>query len=79
MIDQTSPHNQLPKELDSVFTELKINKHLRETGIRKSLGFSCSYLFQLVFCLIFQHKNWYSLLDSKKADNYPAKMPCIDF
>src|ERR1700719_969546 len=73
MIDQNSQYNQLPKELDSVFSELNIKKHLRHAGIKKSFGFSCSYLFQLVFCLIFQHKNWFSLLESKKADQYPAK------
>lgn len=73
MIDQNSQYNQLPNELDSVFSELEVNKHLRQAGIKKSFGFSCSYLFQLVFCLIFQHKNWFSLLDSKKANKYPAK------
>lgn len=73
MINQNSQFNQLPKELDSVFSELEINKHLRQAGIKKSLGFSCSYLFQLIFCLIFQHRNWFSLLDSKKADQFPAK------
>ncbi|HCX48222.1 MAG TPA: IS4 family transposase [Bacillus sp. (in: Bacteria)] len=73
MIDQNSQYNQLPKELDSVFSELEMNKHLRQSGIKKSFGFSCSYLFQLVFCLIFQHKNWFMLLDSKKADKFPAK------
>lgn len=73
MIDQNSQYNQLPKEINSVFSELEMNKHLRQAGIKKSFGFSCSYLFQLVFCLIFQHKNWFSLLDSKKADKYPAK------
>ncbi|MCM3053772.1 IS4 family transposase, partial [Caldibacillus thermoamylovorans] len=55
MINRNSQFNQLPKELDSVFSELEINKHLRQAGIKKSFGFSCSYLFQLIFCLIFQH------------------------
>jgi len=73
MINRNSQFNQLPKELDSVFSELEINKHLRQAGIKKSFGFSCSYLFQLIFCLIFQHRNWFSLLDSKKADQFPAK------
>lgn len=73
MIDQNQSNNQLPNELRSVFSELEIFKHLRKAGITKTFGFSCSYLFQLVFCLIFQHKNWFSLLDSKKADRYPAK------
>jgi hypothetical protein len=73
MIDQNSQFNQLPKELDTVFSELELNKHLRHAGIKKSFGFSCSYLFQLVFCLIFQNKNWFALLDSKKSDKFPAK------
>lgn len=73
MIDQNHEHNQLPKELKIVFSELEIFKHLRNAGIKKSVGFSCSYLFQLVFCLIFQHRNWFSLLESKKAERYPAK------
>ena len=73
MINRNSQYNQLPIELDSVFSELEIKKHLRQAGIRKNYGFSCSYLFQLIFCLIFQHKNWFSLLDSKKKDQFPAK------
>lgn len=73
MIDQNSQYNQLPNELDSVFSELEMYKHLRKAGIKKTFGLSCSYLFQLIFCLIFQHKNWYTLLDSKKADKFPAK------
>lgn len=73
MIVQNQPNNQLPNELRSVFSELEIFKHLRKAGITKAFGFSCSYLFQLVFCLIFQYKNWFTLLDSKKAARYPAK------
>lgn len=73
MIDQNHDNNQLPNEMKAVFSELKIFKHLRQAGISKSLGFTCSYLFRIVFCLIFQHKNWFSLLDSKKAEGYPAK------
>jgi len=73
MIKQNHTNNQLPKELLSVFSELEIFKHLRKAGITKTFGFKGSYLFQLVFCLIFQHKNWFSLLESKKADRYPAK------
>lgn len=73
MINQTRIDNQLPKELSFVFSELELTKHLRKAGITKTFGFTCSYLFQLVFCLIFQHKNWFTLLDSKKAELYPAK------
>ncbi|WP_146812495.1 IS4 family transposase, partial [Aneurinibacillus danicus] len=66
-------NNQLPNELNAVFKELEILKHLRNANIQKNLGFTCSYLFQLVFCLIFRHKNWWRLLDSKKSDALPAK------
>jgi hypothetical protein len=73
MIEHNDQNNQLPKELKSVFNELEISKHLRNAGIRKKFGFTCTYLFQLVFCLIFHHKSWFTLLQSKKGDCYPAK------
>lgn len=73
MIDQNHDNNQLPNEMKTVFSELGVFKHLRQAGIKKTFGFSSSYLFRLIFCLIFQHKNWFSLLVSKKANRYPAK------
>lgn len=73
MIEHNDQKNQLPKELKSVFLELEIVKHLRKAGITKKFGFTTSYLFQLVFCLIFHHKSWFTLLNSKKGDRYPAK------
>ncbi|MGN7479011.1 IS4 family transposase [Solibacillus silvestris] len=73
MIEHNDQNNQLPKELNSVFRELEIVKHLRKAGITKRIGFTTTYLFQLVFCLIFHHKSWFTLLNSKKGDRYPAK------
>lgn len=73
MIDHNGQTNQLPSELKAVFKDLEMSKHLRNANITKRMGYSCAYLFQLVFCLIFQHKNWFRLLDSKKADGIPAK------
>lgn len=73
MIDQNHDNNQLPNEMKAVFSELNIFKHLRQAGITKTFGFTCSHLFRIIFCLIFQHKNWFLLLDSKKAEGYPAK------
>jgi hypothetical protein len=73
MIEHNDQNNQLPKELKSVFNELEISKHLRNAGIKKKFGFSAFSLFQLVFCLIFQRKSWFSILRSKKGDRYPAK------
>lgn len=55
------------------FKELEILKHLRTSGINKGLGYTCAYLFKLIFCLIFEGENWFRLLESKKANNLPEK------
>ena len=73
MISNNRQNKQLPTELKSAFTELQVLKHLRKAGITKALGFSCGYLFQLIFCLIFENKNWFRTLESKKSADYPAK------
>jgi hypothetical protein len=73
MIANHDPNKQLPNEIKSTFKELKVLKHLRTAGITKSFGFSCAYLFQLIFCLIFENKNWFRMLESKKAGDVPAK------
>lgn len=73
MIANNDQTKQLPNELKSTFKELKILKHLRKAGITKSFGFTCAYLFQLIFCLIFENKNWFRTLESKKSTDIPAK------
>lgn len=73
MIANNDQTKQLPSELKSTFKELKVLKHLRKAGITKSFGFSCAYLFQLIFCLIFENKNWFRTLESKKSTDIPAK------
>lgn len=73
MIKEKHSNEQLPNELSAVLSELQLSKHLRKAGIRKSFGFSCAYLFQLVFCLIFHQKNWFALVTSKKKDRFPGK------
>ena len=56
MITNNDQNKQLPNELTSTFKELQVFKHLRKAGITKSVGFSCAYLFQVIFCLIFENK-----------------------
>ena len=73
MIANNGQNNQLPNELSSTFKELDMFKHLRKAGITKSVGFTCAYLFQLIFCLIFENKNWYQVLQSNKANDCPEK------
>lgn len=73
MIANNDQNKQLPNEIKSAFKDLKILKHLRTAGITKSFGFTCAYLFQLVFCLIFENKNWFRMLESKKSSDIPEK------
>jgi hypothetical protein len=73
MINRNTENNQLPIEINSAFKELKILQHLRNAGFKKKFGYTCSFLFQVVFVLIFHHKNWYQLLDSSKGDSFPGK------
>ncbi|GMA62183.1 transposase (plasmid) [Alicyclobacillus fastidiosus] len=70
---ETENNNQLPVEIRPAFQELKVLKHLRNAGITKRFGVACSYLFQLVFVLIFHHRNWFQFLDSAKSESYPGK------
>lgn len=73
MIEQKDLSDQLPNEIQSAFKELQILRHLRNAGFKKKFGFTCSYLFQLVFTLVFHHKNLFQLLESNKGEFYPGK------
>jgi len=74
-LKQSNQENQLPEEIRTVFAELKVLKHLRQAGIKRNLGFACSYLFQIVFCLLFRHRNWFSMQESERNN---AGFPCKD-
>lgn len=73
MIAQNKHTKQYPAEIQSAFEELMILKHLRTAGFKKRFGYPCSALFQLIFTLLFHHKNWFRLLESKKDDTLPGK------
>lgn len=80
MINHNQQENQLPQEIQAAFKELKILQHLRQAGIKRNLGFACSYIFQIVFCLLFKHRNWFRVQESNvKAVVFPAKMSSIVF
>jgi hypothetical protein len=46
---------------------------LKTVGFKKRFGFSSSYLFQLVFVLLFHHKNWFRMLESHRGESLPGK------
>jgi hypothetical protein len=73
MIEHNGIKNQLPDGVNLAFNELKVLQHLRTAGFQKHFGYSCSYLFQIVFTLIFHHQNWFGLLESNKNDLLPGK------
>lgn len=73
MIEQKGLINQLPGEIQTTFDELQIIQCLRKSGFKKKFGFPCSKLFQLVFGLVFYHKNWFQLLQSNKSQSLPGK------
>jgi hypothetical protein len=66
---------QLPKEIKDGFSELQIGKHLRKAGIIKACGYSCLSIFQLLFLLVFQYRNWYHV----KADYFFPKIAGLKF
>lgn len=73
MITKNNDNNQLPTEMKLIFKELKMFKHLRDAGIKKFVGYPCTYIFQLIFCLIFENKNWFQVLKSNKSEDVPGK------
>lgn len=68
MIDQQVSLDQLPYEIKPAFQELNVLKHLRGAGFKKKLGFTCAYLFCLVFILLFHQKNGFRLLEISKGE-----------
>lgn len=73
MIEQKQSLDQLPKEIKPAFKELNIIKHLNDAGFKKKFGFTCAYLFRLVFVLLFHQKNLFRLLESNKSEAFPGK------
>ncbi|MDR7319545.1 hypothetical protein J2X83_005876 [Brevibacillus nitrificans] len=46
---------------------------MKAAGFKKKFGFTCTYLFCLVFTLLFHQKNWFRLLEGKKSESFPGK------
>ena len=73
MITHSSTSRQLPNAFQIAFDSLHIGHHLRRAGITKNLGFSCLSLFRIILMLVFQHKNWFRMLESQDAHALPSK------
>lgn len=73
MITDNNLNNQLPKAIYSIFKELHILHYLRKAGITKAKGYSAGFLFTFIFNLVFEGKNFFQLLQSRKGQDGPRK------
>ncbi|MET3209952.1 UNVERIFIED_CONTAM: hypothetical protein ABIC26_002900 [Paenibacillus sp. PvR008] len=70
MLQQHSLYEQ--SRFSKLFTTLHIGKALRYAGISKSFGLSSLAIFQIVFSLVFEGKNWFRLLESERGADLPG-------
>jgi hypothetical protein len=73
MVQQNGLSEQGEFRFSQIFSTLKVSQLLRQAGIRKSYGFSCFTVFQILFQLVFQGRNLYRILESDQAKNMPQK------
>ncbi|WP_445506432.1 IS4 family transposase [Niallia sp. 03190] len=73
MLTKKSSFVHLSQAMKNRFSELNVGKHLRNAGITKKLGITCLSIFQLLFLLVFEHRNWYQARLSKQAVDLPGK------
>ncbi|MGM0877912.1 MAG: hypothetical protein ACQEWV_25060 [Bacillota bacterium] len=73
MLSKKSTFVYLSQAMKNSFSELNVGKHLRNAWFTKKLCFSCLSIFQLLFLLVFEHRNWYQADLSKQAVDLPGK------
>ncbi|KQL49998.1 hypothetical protein AN963_10075 [Brevibacillus choshinensis] len=73
MVQHISLSEKAQTRLSQAFSALRIGTFLRQAGITKSLGFSCLAVFQTIFLLVFQQRNWFRLLQSEQGSSLPGK------
>jgi hypothetical protein len=73
MVHQTSLPEKTKTRFSTVFSTLQISNLLRQAGISKSFGFSSLAVFQLLFSLVFEGRNWFRLLESDRSQTLPGK------
>lgn len=71
MLHQHSLSEQ--SRFSNLFATLHIGKTLRQAGISKSFGLSSLAIFQIIFSLVFEGKNWFRLLESDRGADLPGK------
>lgn len=73
MINQTNQNDHTPNKFSGAMKELQIGKLLRKSNITKSCGISAYEVFQFLLLLVFQGKNLFRFLNSKRKDQAVSK------
>ena len=68
MINQMSQNENTQNQFSCAIRELQIGKLLRKANITKSCGVSAYEVFQFLLLLVFQGKNLFRFLNSKRKD-----------
>ena len=68
MINQMSQNENTQNQFSNAIRELKVGKLLRRANITKSCGISAYEVFQFLLLLVFQGKNLFRFLNSKRKD-----------
>ncbi|MCM3274520.1 IS4 family transposase, partial [Paenibacillus elgii] len=73
MVHHNSLSEQAKSRFSAVFSTLQIGHLLRKAGIFKSFGYSSLAVFQILFSLVFEGRNWFRLLESDRGKSLPRK------
>lgn len=73
MIYQNNSFENTENQFSKTIKELQIGKLLRKSNIRKSCGVPASEVFQFLLLLVFQGKNLFRFLNSKRKDQAVSK------
>ena len=73
MINQMSQNENTQNQFSYAIRELQIGKLLRKANITKSCGVSAYEVFQFLLLLVFQGKNLFRFLNSKRRDQAVSK------
>lgn len=68
MINQMSQNENTQNQFSNAIRELQIGKLLRKSNITKSCGISAYEVFQFLLLLVFQGKNLFRFLNSKRRE-----------
>lgn len=76
MINQMSQNENTQNQFSDAVKELLLGKMLRNSNITKSCGIPACEVFQFLLLLVFQGRNLFRFLNSKRKEQAVAKNSC---